>query len=222
LSSSNLALVRVSEKSFPPRRLDSNRVDCLEESVRLAFPTLAHSPEIAANVGSGLLVQFDEVIDHTIVKVFSTEMGITSGRQDSKGTIINQNVKRSSSDIVDDNLRFIILLVETVGIAAAVGSLTMLRPASDGIIAEISSGVCVLNVSRRGIRQSNECVVSHYCWCWQTVWFEAKMHFRLDRFDPGHSTCPPPQLRAPVIELEPFQPIVTVCSPYRIPMWPTG
>jgi hypothetical protein len=58
------------------------------------------------------------VINHTIVKVLSTKMSITSGRQDFKDAIINRkerDIKRSSSEIVDDDLGFTALLVETVG-----------------------------------------------------------------------------------------------------------
>ena len=39
----------------------------------------SHSPEVRRNVGAGvLLVEFDEVIDDTIVEILTTKVGITS------------------------------------------------------------------------------------------------------------------------------------------------
>jgi hypothetical protein len=100
----------------------SNRVDCWEESSLGLFDfalQFTHSPEVGADVGTGfLLVQLDEVINDAIIEALSSKMGITGGSQDFKDTIINgkeRNIKRSSSEIVDDDLRFSAFLVETVG-----------------------------------------------------------------------------------------------------------
>jgi hypothetical protein len=57
------------------------------------------------------------VINETVVKVLSSKMGICSGSRDFKDTIVNgkeRNIKRSSSNIVDDDLGFTAFLVETV------------------------------------------------------------------------------------------------------------
>ena len=125
LSSSNLARVSVSEKSLPSSKLSiSISVLCWLESILLAFSTyltleFSESAEILGNIGTSfLLVGLDHVIDDTVVEIFSTEMGVTSGSQDLKDTIVDRKqgyIECSSSKIVDNNLRFTSLLVETVG-----------------------------------------------------------------------------------------------------------
>ena len=79
----------------------------------------AHSPEVTGNVSTGLLlVKFDEVVNDTVVEVLSPKVGITSGSQDLKHTVIDGeqgDIKGSTTEIVDDYLRFATPLVETVG-----------------------------------------------------------------------------------------------------------
>lgn len=64
------------------------------------------------------LILFDEVVDHMVVEVFITEIGVTCGGQGLKDTVVNRkegDVKGSTSEIVDDDLLLTTLLVKTVG-----------------------------------------------------------------------------------------------------------
>ena len=84
------------------------------------FPLqLAHSPEVLGNIGTSLgLVDFDEVVNDTVVKVLTTKVGVTSGSQNLKDTVIDGeegNIESSTTKIVDDDLGFTTLLVKTVG-----------------------------------------------------------------------------------------------------------
>ena len=80
---------------------------------------LAHSPEVTGNVGTRLLlVELDEVVDDTVVEVLTTEMGITGGSQDLEDSVIDGekgDIESSTTEIVDDDLRFATFLVKTVG-----------------------------------------------------------------------------------------------------------
>jgi NAD-specific glutamate dehydrogenase len=77
------------------------------------------SAEVLGNVGAGLLlVLLDEEVHNAVVEIFTTKMGVTSGSQDLEDTIIDGkegDIESSSSEIVDDDLGFTTLLVETVG-----------------------------------------------------------------------------------------------------------
>ena len=79
---------------------------------------LAHGPEILGNVGTGLLlVALDKVVDDAVVEVLTTKMGITSSSQDLKDTLVNGeegNIESSTTEIVDNDLGFFALLVETI------------------------------------------------------------------------------------------------------------
>lgn len=65
------------------------------------------------------LVLLDEVVDDPVVKVFSTQMRVTGGRENFENSVFDgqeRDIKGSSSEIVDDNLRFgLARSVETVG-----------------------------------------------------------------------------------------------------------
>jgi hypothetical protein len=80
---------------------------------------LAHGPEVLGSVGAGLLlVELDEVVNDTVVKVLTTKVGVTSGGQDLEDTIIDGekgDIEGSTTEIVDDDLGFTTLLVKTVG-----------------------------------------------------------------------------------------------------------
>ena len=57
------------------------------------------------------------MINETVAKVLSSKMGVCSGSRDFKDTIVNgkqRNIEYSSSEIVNDDLGFTALLVETV------------------------------------------------------------------------------------------------------------
>lgn len=77
-----------------------------------------HGTKIGGNVSAGLLlVELDEVVDDTVIEIFTTKMGITSGSQDLEDTIIDGqegDIEGSSSEIVDDDLAFATLLIKTV------------------------------------------------------------------------------------------------------------
>jgi hypothetical protein len=69
-------------------------------------------------------VWVENQVNDAVVKLLSTKMGITSGSQDFNDTIVNgkeRNIKCSSSEIVDDDLRFAALLVKTVGDSGGTG-----------------------------------------------------------------------------------------------------
>jgi hypothetical protein len=81
---------------------------------------LAQSAEIARNVSASLLlVKFDEVVDDSVVEVFTTKMSITSGRENLKDTVVDGKegyIESSTAEIIDDDLRLAtLLLVETIG-----------------------------------------------------------------------------------------------------------
>ena len=68
--------------------------------------------------GSLLLVELGEVLDDAVIEIFSSEMGVTSGGKNLEDTVVDgkeRNIESSSSKIVDDDLGFTALLVETVG-----------------------------------------------------------------------------------------------------------
>ena len=58
------------------------------------------------------------MIHNPIVKVFTTKMGVSGSSQDFEYTIVNGKegyIKGTSSEVVDNDLRFTAFLVETVG-----------------------------------------------------------------------------------------------------------
>ena len=62
-----------------------------------------------------MLEFLDEMVDETVVKVFSTKMGITSSHLHFKNTLINdkeQYIKSYSTKVEDEDVMF--LLVKTV------------------------------------------------------------------------------------------------------------
>lgn len=78
-----------------------------------------HSAEIAADIGTSLLlVALDEVVNYAVIEIFTTKVGITSGSQDLKDTVFNGkkgDVESSTTEIINNDLRFLALLVKTVG-----------------------------------------------------------------------------------------------------------
>ena len=65
-----------------------------------------------------LLVQLDEVLHHSLVKVLSSKMGISVGGHDLKDSIVNGqegDIKGTASKIEDKDVLLTILLVHTIG-----------------------------------------------------------------------------------------------------------
>ena len=79
---------------------------------------LAHGAEVAANVGTSLLlVELDEVVNDTVIEILTTQVSVTSGGQDLKDTVVDGeegDIEGTTTEIVDDDLRLAALLVETV------------------------------------------------------------------------------------------------------------
>lgn len=64
------------------------------------------------------LPDLDKVVDHAVVKVLSSEVGVTSGSEDLKDTVVDReerDVESSSSQVVDDDVTLAAGLVESVG-----------------------------------------------------------------------------------------------------------
>ncbi len=78
-----------------------------------------HGPEVRGNVCAGLLlVRLDEIVDDTVVEIFTTEMSVTGSSQHLEDTVVDGekgDIESSTTEIVDDDLGFATLLVETVG-----------------------------------------------------------------------------------------------------------
>lgn len=77
------------------------------------------SAKVLAYVGASLfLVALDEVIDDTVIEIFTTEMSVTSSSQNLKDTIVNGkegDIESSTTKIIDDDLRFTTFLVKAIG-----------------------------------------------------------------------------------------------------------
>ena len=80
---------------------------------------LTHGLQILANVDVVLLVVLlDEVVHDTVVKVLTTQVGVTSGSQDLENTVVDRqkgDIEGTTTKIVDDNLALITGLVQSVG-----------------------------------------------------------------------------------------------------------
>jgi len=77
------------------------------------------SAKILADIGASFfLVALDEVVDDAIIKIFATKMRVTGSSQNFKDTIVNgkeRDIKRSTTKIIDDDLRFATFLIKAVG-----------------------------------------------------------------------------------------------------------
>lgn len=84
---------------------------------------LAHGALVFRNVRVGLaLVLLDEVVNDTVVKVFTTEMGVTGGSENLENALLDReerDIKGTTSQVVDDDLRLFASLVKTVGYTSA-------------------------------------------------------------------------------------------------------
>jgi len=103
--------------------LDFDASALLAGQCPLGFLNLAleftESAKVLADVSTSLfLVRLDKVFDDSVVEIFTSEMGVTSGGQNFEDTVVDGekgNIEGSSSEIVNDDLGFTALLVETVG-----------------------------------------------------------------------------------------------------------
>ena len=79
---------------------------------------LAHGALVLGDISAGLrLVGFHQIVNDAVVKVFSTEVGISCGSEDLVGPVFDgeeRDIERSPSEIVYDDLGLGALLVETV------------------------------------------------------------------------------------------------------------
>lgn len=75
--------------------------------------------EVLGDVGTSLLlVALDKIVNDAVVEIFTTKVGVTSSSQDLEDTVVDGeegDIKSSTTEIVDDDLRFTALLVKTVG-----------------------------------------------------------------------------------------------------------
>lgn len=80
---------------------------------------LSERTKVTRDVGAGLLlVELGEILDDTVVEIFTTEMSVTGGGEDLEDPVVDGeegDIESSSTEIVNDDLRFATLLVETVG-----------------------------------------------------------------------------------------------------------
>ncbi len=80
---------------------------------------LSESAQVLANVCAGLLlVGLDKELDDTVIEIFSSEMGITSGGKNLEDSLVDgeeRDIESSTSEIVDDDLGFTTLLVKSIG-----------------------------------------------------------------------------------------------------------
>ena len=103
--------------------LDFNASALLAGQGPLGFLNLTleftESAKVLADIGAGLLlVRLDKVLDDSVVEIFTSKMGVTSSGQNFEDTVVDgekRNIEGSSSEIVNDDLGFTALLVETVG-----------------------------------------------------------------------------------------------------------
>lgn len=73
----------------------------------------------------------DKVVDESVIEIFTTEMGVTSGGFDFEDTVFdcqNGDIEGTATEIEDEDVFLTVrFLVQTVGNRAAVGSLMILR-----------------------------------------------------------------------------------------------
>ena len=79
-----------------------------------------HGSLVAGNVGTArlALVFLDKVVDDTVVEIFSSQVGVTGGREDLEDALFDReegDIESTTTEIVDDDLRFgLASSVETV------------------------------------------------------------------------------------------------------------
>jgi hypothetical protein len=79
-----------------------------------------HSTEVLGDVLSVVLAlpDLDDVVDDSVVEIFSSEVSVSGGRENFEDTVVDReerDIERSSSEIVDDDGAFTSSLVESVG-----------------------------------------------------------------------------------------------------------
>ena len=80
---------------------------------------LTHGLEVLGDVDVVLLVVgLDKVVDNSLIEVLTTEMGVTGSSLDLEDTVVDSqdgNIESTTTEIVDDDLAFLVGLVQTVG-----------------------------------------------------------------------------------------------------------
>ena len=80
---------------------------------------LAHGAQVGGDISTRLLlVKFDKVVNDPVVEIFTTKVSVTGGRKDLKDTVLDgekRDIKGTTTKVVDDDLRFTVLLVKTIG-----------------------------------------------------------------------------------------------------------
>ena len=93
-------------------------------STRCALPSrstleLACGTEIGRDIHSGLLiVLLDEVVDDTVVEIFTSKMSVTGGGQNLENAVVDReerNIEGSTTEDVDDDSRLAAFLVKAAG-----------------------------------------------------------------------------------------------------------
>jgi NAD-specific glutamate dehydrogenase len=111
------------------KRLDLDPGRLLARQRSLSFLNLslefAHRPQVLRHLRARLLlILFHEVVNDTVVKIFSSKVSIPSSGQDFKDTIFDRekgHVEGTTSQIVYDDLRFPSLFIQTVGDSSSGG-----------------------------------------------------------------------------------------------------
>ena len=78
----------------------------------------AHGTHVGRNICARfLLVLFDEIVNDAVIEIFTTKVGVTSGSQHFEDTVVygkERDIKGTSAEVIDDNLRFTTLLIKAV------------------------------------------------------------------------------------------------------------
>jgi hypothetical protein len=84
-----------------------------------------HSAEVLGDICTRLtLVLLGKIFNDTVIKIFTTKVGVTSSGQNLEDTIVDReggNIKSTTTEIVDDDPGFATLLVKTVGDSGSSG-----------------------------------------------------------------------------------------------------
>jgi hypothetical protein len=98
--------------------------ECTLGFLNLTFE-LSERTQIASDVCTRLLlVKFDEVVDDPVIEVLASQVGVTGGGQHLENAIVDRQegyIKSTSTQVVDNDLGFAILLVQTVGDSSSGG-----------------------------------------------------------------------------------------------------
>lgn len=117
---------------------------------------LAHGLEVLGDVDVVLLVvELGEVVDDTVIEILTSEMSITGSSLDLEETVLDGeegDIESTSTEIVDDDLALITLLVKTVGKGSGGGLVDNAEDVETGNDTGILGGLAlvVVEVGRDG------------------------------------------------------------------------